>query len=346
MSKDHVNVPPTEPTGVRSARQRGDRGCAIAVVALLIIVVIALIVSMPKVFTLLRNGANSTLPLSEGAAYRLLLEHQTEALAQLNSYGWVDQSAGVAHVPIERAMTLLAASELPVGAVAATQDETTAAVGAVDLSDVNFTDDILPIFQARCAECHGDDNPDEGLVLTTYKDVMLGSIYGAVVKPGDPEGSYLVEMVVSGQMPKKGPDLTPTEIETIVAWIDAGAPEHGSALSNSPPISETNATSNTVSAVARTPETVSFAADVLPIFQDRCAECHGDNDPEEDLILTSYRDVMLGSVYGAVIKPNNPDDSYLIETVTSGQMPKKGPDLTQAQIDTIIAWVNAGAPDN
>ena len=38
--------------------------------------------------------------------------------------------------------------------------------------------------------------------------------------------------------------------------------------------------------------------------------------------------------------------SYLIEMVSSGKMPKKGPDLSKAQIDTIIAWVEAGAPDN
>jgi hypothetical protein len=32
----------------------------------------------------------------------------------LNSYGWVDQPAGVAHIPIERAMQLLAERGLPV----------------------------------------------------------------------------------------------------------------------------------------------------------------------------------------------------------------------------------------
>lgn len=33
---------------------------------------------------------------------------------QLNSYGWVDQSAGVAHIPIERAMDLIAKQGIPV----------------------------------------------------------------------------------------------------------------------------------------------------------------------------------------------------------------------------------------
>jgi hypothetical protein len=33
---------------------------------------------------------------------------------QLNSYGWVDQKAGVAHIPIERAMELLVQRGIPV----------------------------------------------------------------------------------------------------------------------------------------------------------------------------------------------------------------------------------------
>lgn len=37
--------------------------------------------------------------------------------AQLNSYGWVDESAGVAHIPIDRAMDLLVAQGLPAATV-------------------------------------------------------------------------------------------------------------------------------------------------------------------------------------------------------------------------------------
>ncbi len=33
---------------------------------------------------------------------------------KLNSYGWVDQKAGIAHIPIDRAMDLLLAKGLPV----------------------------------------------------------------------------------------------------------------------------------------------------------------------------------------------------------------------------------------
>ena len=101
----------------------------------------------------------------------------------------------------------------------------------------SLPDNILPIFQEHCSECHGDDTPEEGLVLTSYKDVMAGSFYGKVIQPGDPTGSYLVEMVSTGKMPKKGAKLTTAEIDTIIAWINAGAPEHGSAIATGAAIS-------------------------------------------------------------------------------------------------------------
>jgi hypothetical protein len=36
-----------------------------------------------------------------------------ESLARLNGYGWVDEDAGVAHIPIDRAIDILAESGLP-----------------------------------------------------------------------------------------------------------------------------------------------------------------------------------------------------------------------------------------
>jgi len=49
------------------------------------------------------NNVPSMMPLNDIAAYRSQID------ARLNSYGWIDQSAGVAHIPIEEAMKLVAA---------------------------------------------------------------------------------------------------------------------------------------------------------------------------------------------------------------------------------------------
>jgi hypothetical protein len=49
---------------------------------------------------------------------------------------------------------------------------------------------------------------------------------GPVIEPGDPDNSYLVELIVKGEMPKRGDPLSPDQIEIITAWIEAGAPEN------------------------------------------------------------------------------------------------------------------------
>ena len=53
-------------------------------------------------------------PLLENDERNELNDFRRQEEKQLNSYGWVDQKAGVVHVPIERAMQLMAERGLPV----------------------------------------------------------------------------------------------------------------------------------------------------------------------------------------------------------------------------------------
>jgi mono/diheme cytochrome c family protein len=96
----------------------------------------------------------------------------------------------------------------------------------VDLTNVNYQDHVLPIFEEHCAECHGAEDPEEGLELTRYRTAIVGSMNGPVIEPGDPDNSYLVELIVKGEMPKRGDPLSPDQIDIITAWIEAGAPEN------------------------------------------------------------------------------------------------------------------------
>ncbi len=95
-----------------------------------------------------------------------------------------------------------------------------------ETSGVSFAGDVLPIFERRCVKCHGGDRTEEGLVLKSYTDVMTGSWNGPVIEPGSAEGSFLVEQIVTGEMPKREPRLLPSEIRAISDWIDAGAPDN------------------------------------------------------------------------------------------------------------------------
>jgi len=97
---------------------------------------------------------------------------------------------------------------------------------AASAATVSFANDVMPIIQSRCINCHGGDRIEEGLVFFTYEDIMAGSDNGPVVVPGDTANSLMVQLVTSKEMPKKGPKLTPPQIQAITEWVAAGAPNN------------------------------------------------------------------------------------------------------------------------
>jgi len=92
--------------------------------------------------------------------------------------------------------------------------------------------------------------------------------------------------------------------------------------------------------------TVSFARDVQPIFNRVCVKCHGGEEVKEGLVLKTYVEIMAGSDNGPVIAPGDPANSLLIDLITRGEMPKRGPKLLPGQIRIITDWVTAGAVNN
>lgn len=91
------------------------------------------------------------------------------------------------------------------------------------VSTVSFSKDVMPIFANSCGDCHGGEQMKAGLDLTTYDSLMAGSSNGSVIVPGNSADSFLIQQVVNGKMPKRGPKLTAEQIKTISDWIDAGA---------------------------------------------------------------------------------------------------------------------------
>jgi hypothetical protein len=93
----------------------------------------------------------------------------------------------------------------------------------------------------------------------------------------------------------------------------------------------------------------SFATEVLTIFQSRCIQCHGGPAAQAGLNLESYAGVIAGSSSGPVVIPGNAAGSRLVQRITgqiTPQMPLGGPPLTNAQIDTLSAWIQNGAQNN
>jgi mono/diheme cytochrome c family protein len=88
---------------------------------------------------------------------------------------------------------------------------------------VSFANDVLPIIESRCINCHGGDRIEKDLNLKTYGDMMQGSENGPVVTAGNAADSKLVELITTQKMPKRGPKLTPPQVELITDWVNQGA---------------------------------------------------------------------------------------------------------------------------
>ncbi|QDU86965.1 Planctomycete cytochrome C [Pirellulimonas nuda] len=92
----------------------------------------------------------------------------------------------------------------------------------------SFARDVQPILAARCYACHGPDQQQSGLALHSRAGALAEADTGTpAVTPGDAAGSELVRRIASSEawerMPPEGEPLTATQIETLRAWIDAGA---------------------------------------------------------------------------------------------------------------------------
>jgi cytochrome b subunit of formate dehydrogenase len=77
------------------------------------------------------------------------------------------------------------------------------------------------LFRNRCSSCHGVTSVG-GLSLSTYQDALNGGNTGPAVIPGDPDNSVLVLKQSAGNHPGQ---LTIDELDQVIAWILAGAPE-------------------------------------------------------------------------------------------------------------------------
>lgn len=90
-------------------------------------------------------------------------------------------------------------------------------------ASVSFSGDVQPILASRCQRCHGGEATEAGLGLLSYAGVITGSRNGPVVIPGDSAASILVQMILSGEMPRRAIRLPSSEIQTITTWVDEGA---------------------------------------------------------------------------------------------------------------------------
>jgi len=88
--------------------------------------------------------------------------------------------------------------------------------------DPTYKNYIGVLFTVKCTGCHIDgDSAPNGLDLSTYAAATKGSENGAVIVPGDSANSLLIQI----QSADHFTNFTLEELNNVIRWIDAGAPE-------------------------------------------------------------------------------------------------------------------------
>ncbi|PCJ61998.1 MAG: hypothetical protein COA73_07110 [Candidatus Hydrogenedentota bacterium] len=101
------------------------------------------------------------------------------------------------------------------------------AVQTAEKPSFNYIDNILPIFEARCIKCHGNDKREGGLSLATFGHMQTGGSSGEqLIVPGDPDGSRMFQLVLQEMdpvMPPEGKPMSDEQLDLMEAWIESGA---------------------------------------------------------------------------------------------------------------------------
>ena len=104
-------------------------------------------------------------------------------------------------------------------------------LAACGQKEVSYKGDVQPILQTYCVECHtegGAGYEKSGLLLTSYDNVMKGTRFGSIIKPGDALSSTMI-MLVEGRadpsikMPHGKESMPKDKIERLKQWVAQGA---------------------------------------------------------------------------------------------------------------------------
>jgi len=178
------------------------------------------------------------------------------------------------------------------------------------------------IYAKVCAQCHGSNGEGSTTApeLNDLSDDTDQDVYNAISK-----GTPYTTMLAFDSI------LSDSQIQELVAIIRQFPPPQAS--------------SQPTPTAQPAPGALTFEANILPIFQQYCAMCHGTLGGWDS---SSYQAVMTSGDHAPVVIPGNEDESLLAQkllgTATNGGIMPPGGILPQTTIQTILDWIAAGVP--
>ncbi|MDQ3814014.1 MAG: PSD1 and planctomycete cytochrome C domain-containing protein [Armatimonadota bacterium] len=223
---------------------------------------------------------------------------------------------------------------------------------------------VRPILADNCYSCHGPSKQVAGVRLDTKAGLLKSTSSGPLIVPNTPAKSALVHVIQYNgevQMPPRG-KMKKDEIDTIVAWIKAGAPWPGAGAAKTEPAkgeaakvetAKDTTAAKTVAAHEKMAEKLDpqvvefFETKVRPVLASNCFTCHGPEKQRAGLRLDTKAGVLKGSDAGPIIVNNDPTKSPLIQAIQhtgAVKMPLGGAKLKPHEIEALTEWVKMGVP--
>ena len=215
---------------------------------------------------------------------------------------------------------------------------------------LTFTGQVAPILSRHCGGCHIAGRKG-GFQMTSYAGLMKTGM----VQPGAGEASRLVEVILSGDMPRGGGKVSPEDVGVLRRWIDSGAPFDGpdpmaplDAMARQSTAAAAAPPAAPVAAVKLKPGEVSFAADVAPVFVANCVGCHDAAQPESNFSMVTLERLLRGGRGGVPVVAGKGADSLLVKKLKGAgiegqRMPLGKQPLPDDVIATIQKWIDQGA---
>ncbi|MEM9646081.1 MAG: c-type cytochrome domain-containing protein, partial [Planctomycetota bacterium] len=134
-------------------------------------------------------------------------------------------SALILHHPFSLFLRVVSAAVIT-AAIALSPSDSRASADSRASEPPHFGEQVWPILQTRCVECHNDSVREGGLSLLTRADLTRGGSRGPSIDKVSPDASPLIELIrldAHPRMPFEEEPLSVEQIDILTRWVRGGA---------------------------------------------------------------------------------------------------------------------------
>jgi hypothetical protein len=201
---------------------------------------------------------------------------------------------------------------------------------ASERNELTFEQDVRPIFERKCSQCHWGSVRKGDLNLSTMTSFRKGGESGDDLTTTELADNWLWGLVEENQMPPDGETpLSEQEKHVIKRWLIAGTPSNEAVTASDDSLNQ---------------------HDVLPIVLLRCVTCHGAQRQDGGLDLRTPESMLVGGDSGPALIRGDANASRMIQRIESEACPPSELLLKffvrrppEHEVSTLRRWIDQGA---